>query len=73
MTQRNGRPRGFRRKLPAGRRVTCNFCLQQTVQGASRVMSSLLFFFCPSCWRNREACEEHMRRAARVDGSTSKR
>ena len=59
------KPRRIFRPLPAGRRITCNHCLRKTVKGTARVMRSVLFFFCRSCWNDRAACEAQMREAAK--------
>jgi hypothetical protein len=46
------------------RKILCYRCVKIfRGKGASRVMRKVLFHFCPKCWRNREACEEHMRKA----------
>jgi hypothetical protein len=54
-----------RAQLGPGRKVICNACLQWTVQGASRVMRKMLFFFCPTCWSDRRACEVLMDRLSK--------
>lgn len=54
------RTRRLYRPLPAGRKIVCNGCLHKTVKGSARVMRSVLFFFCRTCWSDRRRCEEHM-------------
>ena len=59
-----------------GRIVQCNKCWHRfRGKGASRVMRKMLFFFCPPCWSNRNACEELMFKATSrrvpVDGPGS--
>ena len=49
------------RKPLVGRKIICNHCERKTIKGAARVMRKVLFFFCPQCWRNRDACENQMR------------
>jgi hypothetical protein len=52
------------RKNLVGRKIVCNGCGHTTVKGAARVMRKLLFFFCPSCWEDRRACEQQMDRVS---------
>ncbi len=43
------------------RPIRCHKCLRVfRGGGATRVMNMLVFTFCPSCWRDREACERFM-------------
>jgi hypothetical protein len=47
------------------RPVKCNKCFHIfRGKGMSRVMRKILFHFCAKCWRDRNACEELMRKVA---------
>ena len=47
------------------RPIGCHRCSRVFREGGvGRVMRKLVFFFCPVCWLDRDACEEFMRRVA---------
>jgi len=52
-----------RRKLGKGRTITCSFGHKFRGKGATRTMRSVIFHFCPTCWRDRSRCEVFMREA----------